>query len=146
MFDEYNKENTPWFSLNGNISECKVIDVYDADTVTIIIPYNSKMYKIKCRLHGIDSAEIRTKNKEEKKIALESKEWVASIIKDKVIWIKCGKWGKYGGRMLGTLYLTEEDLNNNKSFNSKIIEKGYAYKYDGKKRKRLFEDWFRKTY
>ena len=60
MFNNCISEQIPWFSLNGLICKCKVIDVYDADTVTIILPFNEKLYKVKCRLLGIDSA--RKKN------------------------------------------------------------------------------------
>lgn len=142
MFEDCTLENTPWLSLNGIICQCKVIDVYDADTVTIVLNWNSSMYKVKCRLFGIDSAEKRTKNKEEKALSLEATEWLKSVIYNKVIWVKCGKWGKYGGRMLGVLYLSEEDLKNDKSINYSIVEKGYAYKYDGKKKKK-FADWYK---
>lgn len=141
MFDDCNYENTPWLSLDGITCQCKVVSVYDADTVTIALPWNNSLYKVKCRLHGIDSAEKRTKNLEEKSAALEATKWVSSMINHKTIWIKCGKWGKYGGRMLGTLYLTEDDLNKDNSFNQAIIDKGYAYAYDGKKKKE-FNEWY----
>ena len=143
MLEDCNVENTPWLSLNGLECKCKVISVYDADTVTVALEWNNGIYKIKCRLYGIDSAEKRTRNEEEKKVALEATEWLKSIIYNKIIWIKCGKWGKYGGRMLGTLFMTEDDMKNNKSINEHIIEKGYAYEYKGKS-KLNFEEWYKK--
>jgi endonuclease YncB( thermonuclease family) len=149
MFVDINKtmnldnipDNIPWFSLNGITCECKVISVYDADTVTIVLPFSDKFYKVKCRLYGIDSAEKRTKNKDEKKVALESTKWLSDLIKDKIIWVKCGKWGKYGGRMIGELFMSKEDIELNVSINEMIIKKGYAYKYNGKK-KIKFDKWF----
>ena len=142
MFENYNEKNTPWFSLEGLETQCKIVSIYDADTFTVVLPFNTNMYKVKCRLIGIDSAEIRTKNLDEKKIGIEGRDWLRTILLDKVIWIKCGSWGKYGGRMLGTLYMTEEDMKIGKSINSMIIDKGYAYKYSGKIRKRKFDDWY----
>jgi len=139
MFED--TTNIPWLTLDGITSKCKVVSVYDADTVTVIVPLNDKMYMVKCRLLGIDSAEKRTKNLDEKKVSLEATEWLSNLIKGKVIWIKCGDWGKYGGRMLGTLYMTKDDMDINQSINDEIINKGYAYKYDGKKKKK-FEEWF----
>lgn len=141
MLRDCTLENTPFLCLDGIISECKVLSVYDADTITIALDWKGDFYKVKCRLLGIDSAEKRTKNSQEKKVALEATKWVESIIKNKNIWIKCGRWGKYGGRMLGTLFLSKEDLDNDNSFNQKIIEKGYAYIYNGKKKKK-FEHWY----
>lgn len=143
MFSDCCNDNTPWLSLKGIQSKCKVIDVYDADTITIIIPFNDKLYKVKCRLLGIDSAEKRTKNKDEKKVSLEATEWLSNLIKDKEIWVKCGDWGKYGGRMLGTIYMDYKDIEKDNSINNRIVEEGYAYKYNGK-RKRLFEEWYKK--
>lgn len=142
MFNNCISEQIPWFSLNGLICKCKVIDVYDADTVTIILSFNEKLYKVKCRLLGIDSAEKRTTNNDEKKVALEATEWLSGLINGTEIWVKCGNWGKYGGRMLGTLYTEHKHIEINESINQKIIDKGYAYKYDGKKKK-TFEEWFK---
>jgi micrococcal nuclease len=144
MLQDCTNENTPWLTLDGIICECKVVSVYDADTVTVALNWNGVYYKIRCRLLGIDSAEKRTKNLEEKKVALKATEWVASNIENKNIWIKCNKWGKYGGRMLGTLYLNKEDLDNDNSFNEQIIQEGYAYSYNGKKKKTKFENWYKK--
>jgi endonuclease YncB( thermonuclease family) len=141
MLEDCTLENTPFLSLEGLICECKVLSVYDADTITVAVKWKEDFYKVKCRLAGIDSAEKRTKNSDEKKVALEATKWVESILKNKTIWIKCGSWGKYGGRMIGTLFLSKQDLDNDKSFNQKIIEKGYAYIYSGKKKKK-FEDWY----
>ena len=141
MFED--TTNIPWLTLDGIICQCKVVDVYDADTVTITLPLEEKLYKVKCRLFGIDSAEKRTKNLDEKKVSLEATKWLNELINDKVIWVKCGDWGKYGGRMIGTLYMTKEDLDANKSINSIIVEKGYAYEYNGKKKKK-FEEWYDK--
>lgn len=140
MFE--NTENVPWLTLDGVTCQCKIVDVYDADTVTLIVPFNGKLYKVKCRLLGIDSAEKRTKNMDEKKVSLEATQWLSEMIKDKVIWVKCCDWGKYGGRMLGTLYMSKEDLDADRSINSMIVEKGYAYVYDGKKKKK-FEEWYK---
>ena len=143
MFENCTGDNVPWLSLNGITCQCKVVDVYDADTVTIVLPFNNELYRVKCRLLGIDITEKRTKNLDEKKVALEATEWLSVLIKDKVIWVKCGNWGKYGGRMLGTLYMSEDEMEQDRSINLQIVDKGFAYAYDGKK-KRKFEDWYNK--
>lgn len=130
-------QNPNWLSLNGEYLKCKVIDIYDADTITIIIPFHNTPYKVKCRLTGIDSAEIRTKNQDEKKIAIEGKKWLINKILDKKIWIDCGDWDKYG-RLLGKLFLEKNSLN---SINDEIVQNGYAYEYNGKKKK-TFKDWY----
>lgn len=143
MLSNITSDDVPWLSPVGIVCQCKVIDVYDADTITIILPLEEKLYKTKCRLLGIDSAEKRTKNLDEKKVSFEATEWLKDLILNKIIWVKCGDWGKYGGRMLGTLYMSKEDLNNDHSINNSIIKHGYAYEYSGKKKKK-FEEWYKK--
>jgi endonuclease YncB( thermonuclease family) len=138
-----NINNTNWFSLNGVNSLCKCIDVYDGDTVTLVIPFLNNLYKKKCRLKGIDCAEIKTKNIEEKTKGLESKKILEELILNKILYIRCDKEDMYG-RTLVDIYLTEEDLENDRnSINNKMIEMNQAYQYDGKTKK-LFEDWYKK--
>ena len=52
MFENCTGDNVPWLSLNGITCQCKVVDVYDADTVTIVLPFNNELYRVKCRLLG----------------------------------------------------------------------------------------------
>lgn len=136
------KEDVEFLTLNGMNCQCKVIDVYDGDTVTLIIPFYDTFKMIKCRLLNIDTAEKRTKNKEEKKFALETTEYMKQLILDKVIWVRCSKFDKYG-RTLGSLYLTKDDFDNDKSLNMRLIDEGYAYLYNkitGLKKKD-FSEW-----
>lgn len=142
ILQAYNKDNTPWLSLDNQQIRCKVVDVYDADTVTLIIPFGNGMYKKKCRLTGIDAAEKRTKNLDEKKIGLKGQQFLSDLILDKEIWIHCGDWDKYG-RLLGILYLSKKDMRSGweQSINYKIVSQRFGYFYDGKK-KQAFEDWY----
>jgi len=143
ILSQSTNENTKWLSLEGIVCECKVVSVYDADTVTIALQWNNDIYKVKCRLLGIDSAEKRTKNQDEKKVALDATKWLQNLILNKIIWVKCGKWGKYGGRMLGELYVDKKDINTGTSINNLIVKNGFAYYYDGKKKKE-FSEWYNK--
>ena len=137
---DWTGENTPWFNLDGYQGPCRVIDVYDGDTITIAILFCDKIFKTKCRLAGIDAAEIRTKNLEEKKHGLDGKEYLQTLIANKFIWCRIGKNDKYG-RPLGVLYLTEHDFNlKQNNINDDLVAKNFAYSYDGTK-KTLFEDW-----
>lgn len=137
---KFNAENTPWLSLKGEKLQCKVIDVYDGDTITVIIPWNKSVYKKKCRLVGIDSPEIRTKDLNEKTAAYISKEFLKGIIENKIVWIDCDDWDKYG-RLLIVIYINKVDIGNyEKSVNKLMIEKNLAYSYDGGT-KSAFKTW-----
>ena len=127
----YNSDNTPWLSLKGEKLRCKVIDVYDGDTVTLIIPWNKSVYKKKCRLVGMDSPEIRTKDLIEKAAGYDAKEFLNKTIGGKIIWVECDDWDKYG-RLLVVIYVNKSDLGTwGKSVNKLMIDKKLAYSYDG---------------
>ena len=57
------------FSLEGHEYVAKVVDVYDADTVSIIIDFNCRPARFSCRLVGIDTPEMKTDNEKEKQLA-----------------------------------------------------------------------------
>ena len=69
-WDKYNNDNVSKLSFEGETIECKVVKVYDGDTITVVFPLKYKvkgipilgqMYKWNCRLIGIDTPELRTK-------------------------------------------------------------------------------------
>jgi len=119
------------------ISSGQVIKVYDGDTITIAskMPYNfeSPMYRFSIRLNGIDTAEIRGKNEDEKKAAKLAQEALKTLIMDKVVTLKNVKNEKYG-RILADVYLDDIHVND------WMITNRYAVKYDGKT-KQIPECW-----
>jgi endonuclease YncB( thermonuclease family) len=122
--------DAPEFSYNGMITFCKVISVYDGDTVTILIKNNGVIYTEKCRLLGIDTPEMRGGDDNSKIKAKLAKEYVVKKLLNRVVRIKCGKFEKYG-RLLVTFYpngLKRESLND------ELIRVGHAYAYDGGKK------------
>jgi endonuclease YncB( thermonuclease family) len=106
----------------------KVIKVYDGDTITIAskVPglYNSPIYKFSVRLTGIDTPEIRTKDEDEKEIAILARDALSDLIMGKDIRLVNVKTEKYG-RLLCDIYLGETHLNN------WLIDRKYALPYDG---------------
>ena len=117
-------DKTPVLSLNGITTLAKCTKCYDADTVHLVIPFNNGYYRWTCRLEEIDSAEIKSKNKEEQIYATRSRDYLKNLILDKIVNVKCGKFDKYG-RLL--VYISINNIN----INDHLVEKGYAYKYNG---------------
>ncbi len=124
-------DDAPWFTVDGDWLQCKVIDVYDGDTVTIIFPFSGSHYKDKCRLFGIDTPELRTKNTEEKVAGIAARDWLRERILNKVIWIEFKGKDKYG-RFMGNLY----EKKDGESINMILVQNGMACTYDGGKKKR----------
>lgn len=123
---ECTKENTPYLTLTGNVL-CKVVDVYDGDTVTVAFRLESTSYKLKVRLFGIDAPEIRTQDAVEKRDALISRDVLRNKVLNKLVWLECKGKEKYG-RLLGVLY----DENKKENINEYMVIKHHAVPYDGK--------------
>lgn len=120
--EEY--KNIEYFSLNGVRCEAYVYNVYDGDTITLIIKLHDTNYKWKCRLIGLDTAELRTKNEKEKEFGYKVRDILREKILHKIIDVECFEFDKYG-RTLVKIY------NNNICLNDWLIENNYAKKYDG---------------
>ena len=105
----------------------QVIKVYDGDSITIAgyLPmYNSPLFRFSVRLNGIDTAEIKGKNEDEKAAAKEARDALSKLILHKEIVLKNVGTEKYG-RVLADVYL--DDL----CVNDWLISEHYAVKYDG---------------
>ena len=102
--------------------------VIDGDTVDVDIHlgFNVVLSKQRIRLHGIDTPESRTRNKEEKVRGLISKEYLKNICESSSIRLKSKDRGKFG-RILGVLYKDDETI----SINQKVCEEGFAVPYFG---------------
>ena len=114
------------FSLADCDFIAKCVEVYDGDTITVVICFDltNKFLKFKVRLLGIDTPEIRTRDKLEKKRGFEARDYLRSLILNKLIYLKCGKFDKYG-RLLGTVL----SINDHKNINDLLIDGGYAEPY-----------------
>ena len=112
-----------------------VIKVYDGDTITIIYENESdkKVYKGSVRLRGIDTPELRTKNKNEKEIALEAKKEMVELVYKRYIKLKNIDYDKYG-RILADIYV------KNINISEYMVNKRFAVKYDGGT-KNIPTDW-----
>ena len=69
----------------------RVIKVYDGDTITIAtkLPYkDSPLYRFPIRLKGIDTAEIKSKNENEKKNAKIARDALSELILHKNVLVK----------------------------------------------------------
>ena len=109
---------------NGKNMEGKVVSVYDGDTVKIIMKVNDEFIKFNCRLSGIDTPEIRTKNSNEKKYGIFVRDKLREKILNKIVTVHCLKFDKYG-RLLVTLFI------DNCSICDWLIENKYALSYNG---------------
>lgn len=145
-----NTNTVSLFSLNG-LYIGKVVEIYDGDSCKIVFPYNGILCKFNCRLLDIDTPEIapslnKINREEEIRAAIASRNRLIHLCSDfeittlqtkkeiqelmnkniKLITIVCDGYDKYG-RLLIVLY----DNENKKSFNTILLEEGFAKPYNG---------------
>lgn len=142
---------TPFFTLNGVTDYARVIEVYDGDTITIVMKVHETFLKFKCRLMDIDTCEIRSNNDKNKELGLKARNRLIQLITDKqvdeisskkeissfleddvyIIYVHCFGYDKYG-RVLVHCY-KNNDMNA-KSFSHILVEEKLAYFYQGDKK------------
>lgn len=106
-----------------------IVDVYDGDTIKTEVPLPPPLNKISIRIAGIDTPERkhRAKCENERVKAEEAKKFLQGIVSasDGIMYVANFKWGKYGGRIVGDVYIAGIDIKK------AMIDNGYAIPYDG---------------
>ena len=117
----------------------KSIDrIVDGDTIDISIDLGFDLTKKeRVRLAGIDTPEKRTKDQKEKEMGYQATEFLEMHLMEATkLTVRTEKDGKFG-RMLGWLYKTDKDTM---SINQIMIDKGYAWSYDGGTKEKNLDD------
>ena len=111
-----------------------LVKIVDGDTVDVLIDLGfNTTKKERVRLLGIDTPESATKDLAEKKLGLEAKEYIIQwFTKNTPFRLQTTKDDKYG-RILGVF--TGLD---GKTLNSRLVDEGYAWAYDGGTKKKDF--------
>ena len=120
------------FTFSGLSINGVVTDVYDGDTLTFGFLYNNSPTKVKIRMEGYDSPEMKPllsiDNRDlHIKCSHLAKDKLTSLIKNKIVNVKFDKTDKYG-RQLAKLYI------DNICINDIMIDKGYGKPYNGSKK------------
>ena len=127
-----------------NFRVTEINRVLDGDTIDVTIDLGFDLYKKeRVRIAGVDTPEKRTRDLEEKALGIDATNWLkekleSTLAGDDELSIRTelvGGVGKYG-RLLGWLYIGDEDL----SLNEQMITEGYAWEYDGGTKQKDFEE------
>ena len=102
--------------------------IVDGDTIDVDIDLGFGItYSHRVRLKGINTAETKTLNLEEKAKGLAAKEWLKKELSREGEWvIETTKEDKYG-RILGTLYFVGDPV----TINERMLNEGIAKPYSG---------------
>lgn len=113
--------------------EYKVLRIIDGDTVVIEAPYLPAPLKpqLAIRVYGVDTPEKswRGKCEKEKKLGAAATKFTTDLVNNaESIEVEIRKWDKFGGRVLGDLFIDGQSLTK------MLIEQGYAREYYGDKK------------
>jgi len=150
-----NIHNVQKFTLKNLETKCKICRILDGDTIDCILHLFGNNYIFTIRLGDIDTCEMKSKNEENKNLALQARKRLCELISDDlsdiplniskkdlntrlntnnyIVNIRCGDFDKYG-RLIGWLFKEDAptDIPIEESFNYILINEKLAYKYEGK--------------
>lgn len=126
------KQNTNLMTLEGQEFMAKIVYIYDGDTMHVVFKVFGEYYRWNCRIMGVDTPELRTKNEQEKVHGYKVRDELRQHFGDKIVKIKCSEFDKYG-RLLIDIYVPSDVPNpkNNLMLSNWLIDNKYAYAYDG---------------
>ena len=122
----------------------QVLKIVDGDTIDVVIDLGFDIsFTSRVRLAGIDTPESRTTDAREKILGVEVKEYLKKALDgatDIVIRTEKADSSEKYGRILGWLFVNKQTG----SLNMELVNKGYAWSYDGGTKKKDFEELLRK--
>jgi endonuclease YncB( thermonuclease family) len=146
--------STPHFSLNGINTYGRLVDIYDGDTVKIVLStFKDTFFKFDVRLNGIDTCEIKSHISENKIKGLKAKKRVCDMVEEIygnyvnakldtgteikdylksivcIVFVKCYNFDKYG-RLLADVYIDYNSVTR-KSISEILLSEKLAYPYNG---------------
>ena len=130
---------TPLFSLNDQDHVAKCVKCFDGDSIHIVLLIHGAYKRFKCRMNGIDTPSLYASNPLEKQHARNARDFLAKNILDKLVYVHCGEFDKYG-RLLVDVYTYDKNTFENEhlqfknSINHLLIAHGYAKSYNGCKK------------
>lgn len=126
-------KTVPKVPFHNQIIYAKIEEVYDGDTIKIIVLFGVMPVRFSLRILGVDTPEIKQGSGrllEEQQAAVKVREYVKSLFPSNLAKICIRDWDKYGGRVLGDLY-----LETGECVSDILIHGGWARPYQGEKKK-----------
>ena len=128
------KENTSFFSLDGETHDAKVVYVYDGDTMHVVFKKFGQYYRWNSRIIGVDTPELKTKNEREKKHGLKVRDATREVLMHRIVKVKCFSFDKYGRLLIDVVMpdnMQIKDSSEPLMLSQWLIQNNYAYAYDG---------------
>ena len=136
------RKNTEFMSLKNKHYDAKIVHIYDGDTMHVVFYEYGQYIKWNCRVMGVDTPEIRTRNLQEKQLGLKVRDILIDRLLNKIVKIHTDEFDKYGRLLIDVEMPLEPLVENHDSvmLSDWLIANNYAYPYEGgTKRSWVFE-------
>jgi micrococcal nuclease len=133
FLEKIDPKTVPKVPFQDKIIYARIEEIYDGDTVKIIVLFGGIPVKLSLRILGIDAPEIKNgegRLPEENKAAVKVRDYMRSLFPKNIAKICIRDWDKYGGRVLGELF-----LETGENVAEILIHQGWARPYRGEKKK-----------
>jgi endonuclease YncB( thermonuclease family) len=145
-FATHGRTNTKQFSFKGKQLWARIVDIYDGDTITVVVYLYDEFTKLKIRLQGIDTPELRSKDASTLEQAIKAKKALIFFLTGEntelktrdvlegrtvVCFLKCFDFDKYG-RVLADVYRCNDDASISAS--DHLLDCKLAVRYGGGKK------------
>ncbi|NDC95053.1 hypothetical protein EBZ38_10120 [bacterium] len=130
-------KNTPCLSVQLDNAVARLVDVYDGDTITVVLKVFGGYYKFPVRLFGIDTCEIKSKSPWNHEMAIKARDTLVKLatndsdLEKNVVLVRLTTTGtdKYG-----RLLCKVTNLDGTCDFSQKLLDLRLAYNYTGNKK------------
>ncbi len=133
LLERIDPKTVPKVPFQDKIIYARIEEIYDGDTVKIIVLFGDTPVRFSLRILGIDTPEIKHAEgrlPEENKAAIKVRDYMRSLFPKSIAKICIRDWDKYGGRVLGELF-----LETGENVAEILIHGGWARPYHGEKKK-----------
>jgi micrococcal nuclease len=133
LLERIDPKTVPKVPFQDKIIFARIEEIYDGDTVKIIVLFGETPVKLSLRILGIDTPEIKHAEgrlPEEHVAAVKVRDYMRSLFPKNIAKICIRDWDKYGGRILGELF-----LETGENVAEILIHGGWARPYRGEKKK-----------
>ena len=109
-----------------NFTIAKCVRVYDGDTIHLGVHDRDQQVRYSCRLAGIDTPELRTKDEVERAHAIQSRDRMKQLVEHQIVRVEIQGLDKYG-RVLAKVYPphSQEDVS------TIMLRENLAVPYEG---------------
>lgn len=111
--------------------------VIDGDTIKCLIDYNNTYLKVIVRLDGVDTAEKKSINEAERKLALSASAFTKRLLEDKLVELEFLSTDKYGRHLCNVYQISKTNSNieiSGASVSQQLVDNNLANLYDGGKK------------